>query len=166
MTPRCWKLAEDLTLSDLQAYPVWEFVSDENEAPDTAVRAVVQLPVTDLAQRLVGVKIILSNGTERWAILGNVSLRNRRATEHFLCVSVEKHGHWFHLARYHDVDFAERGPAALAQFLGLPVGEIFPLSYDIGHVAVGDPAVLRANVTEIPPVQLTDDEIIQLSLEA
>ena len=80
------KLVEELTPADLQAHPIWEFVTDVPGASETAVRPFTQLPATDLVGRLVGTMVRLSNGTSRWAILSNISLRNPRSTRHFLCV--------------------------------------------------------------------------------
>jgi len=46
-------------------------------------------------------------------------------TEHFLTLSIESGGKWFHLARYHDFNRAEHGPEALAHCLGLRVDGAF-----------------------------------------
>ncbi len=159
-----WRLAENLTPADVQEHPVWEFVTDVPDAPDTAVRPVDELPVQNLSGRLVGIRIRLRNGSWHWAILSNVSLRNPRATKHFLCIVIEKNGRWFELARYHDVDFERRSPTQLAKFLDLPLADVFPMEYDISDFADGEPSVIKGTVPETPEERLTDDQLIELSL--
>jgi hypothetical protein len=92
------------------------------------VRSVTVLPVSKVTGKIVGTPVLLASGREVWALIGNVDSTNPRLTEHFLTLSIEREGKWFHLARYHDCDYAERGPDALAQFLGVPVTDIFPIS--------------------------------------
>ena len=160
-----WKFAEDVTVADLEAHPVWEFVMQEDRVPDTAVRPVTRIPVKGLSCRLVGTRIRLHNGTVRWALLGNISLRNPRATLHFLCVTVEENGQWFDLAPYHDTDFERRGPSALAAFLHLTTQEVFPIEYDISAVARGLPSVVRGSIPETVAERLTRDELLELCLK-
>jgi len=160
-----WVLTDKLTVNDLRGVPVWEYVNDESVAPDTAVRPVRELPVEDLTGRLVGTRVVFSNGSQYWAILNNVSLKSMRSTKHFLGVWIEKDGRWFELARYHDADFERRSPAELARFIGLPVSDVFPIKYDITDVAIGDPAVLKGTVEAEPEERLTRDQIIDLALE-
>ncbi len=126
---------------------------------------VTKMPVESLANRVLGAKIQLANGTKIWAILSNVSLRNPRSTGHFLTLSIEKHGVWFHLARYFDVDYDERGPAQLAAFLGLPIESVFPLKYDLSHLVAPEAGVAIGFVQQIPENKLSEDELVALSLE-
>jgi len=99
-------------------------------------------------------------------MLANVSLNNVRSTEQFLFVSVLRDdGSVFHLARYHDIDRESSGPSALADFLGLDVDQVFPISYDISEVAVGLPEVVRGEVPAEPREQLNDDERRKLMFE-
>ena len=103
---------EALQVSDFIAHPVWEFVNDD-ELGETAVRPVEQLPVQNLNCRVVGAQVRLSNGSQVWASIGNVDVGNARSTEHFLIISIDRGGQWFHLARYFDFSFGEEGPDAL-----------------------------------------------------
>jgi len=159
-----WRLAEKLTREDVQKHPVWEFIADEAHAPDSTVRPVDELPVDDLSGKLVGTTIKLQNGSKHWAILGNISLRNPRATKHFLTVSIEKDGRWFELARYHDADFEKRSPAQLANFLALPITEVFPMEYDLSKVVEGKHSVVKGSIPETPDERLTEDQLIELAL--
>ena len=55
---------------------------------------------------------------------------------------IHRDGAWFDLARYFDPDPVERGPEALAHFLGLPVDEVFPISFDVREYVEGQPPAL------------------------
>lgn len=157
------KAIESLRVSDLRATPVWEYVNCEG-ADETAVRAVKRVPVQSLDGRLVGTEVELANGARVWALIGNIDADDPRLTEHFITLSVERNGQWFTLARYHDVDYAENGPEALARFLGLPVGDMFPISYDVRKYVRGDPAALAGKVLKEPREKLSRAEIIALAV--
>jgi hypothetical protein len=152
-----------LTVEGFEQYPVWNISEDSRgEIIATPVR---RIPVRSLEQRLVGCQVTLSNGQRHWAELSNIDLHHERANSHFLTLSIAKHGKWFHLARYFDADYAHHGPSALSAFLDLPVGEIFPISYDIAPYVVGAKIPTRGVIMETPAVRLSQDELIALSLE-
>jgi hypothetical protein len=140
------------------AHPVWRYKRG------TSVVPVRQVPVTKLTGKVVGVQVILANGEKVWALVGNVDTSNARATEHFLTLSVEREGLWFTLSRYHDFDYAENGPEALARFLGLRVDEVFPISYDIRQYAKGEPAALSGKIHSEPRERLSRAEIIGMAV--
>jgi hypothetical protein len=118
------KLVESLTVEDLAANAVWAFANSDGHG-ETMVRPVKAIPVTNTAAKIFGTLVSLANGTGAWALHGNVVALSPRETLHLLTVSVERDGRWFHLARYHDFDSADRGPAALARFLGFNYGMSF-----------------------------------------
>src|SRR5271157_1145792 len=100
---------EQLTPEDLKAFPVWEYDLDGEtiEGQDeTWVRPVERYPVTDLANRVIGVPVTLRDGTQIVACLGNVALGSEAATREFLTLSLWHQGQWIDLARYFDVDYA------------------------------------------------------------
>jgi hypothetical protein len=99
-----------------------------------------------------------------WSFLGNIDTSNPRLTEHFLTISIEFNGKWFHLARYHDYDFADRSPAKLATFLGKEVDSVFPISYDIRSFAEGEPYALTGTIEKEPQERLTRAEIIAMAV--
>ena len=84
--------------------------------------------------------------------------------EHFVTLSIERNGHWFGLARYHDADYRQRGPSALARFLGLSVGDVFPISYNVREHVKGEFAALAGKVMKRPFEQLTRDELITMAV--
>ena len=120
-----------LTVSDLASSPVWEFATNEEEkgvVDETYVEPVIQVPVSSLAGRIVGTLITLSNGRRVRAMISNIDTTSETLTEQFMTLSVENDGNWFHLARYHDFDYTQRGPEQLAQFLGLGADDVFPIT--------------------------------------
>ncbi|MFO1513481.1 MAG: hypothetical protein U1F83_11290 [Verrucomicrobiota bacterium] len=163
------KPVDQLTPSDLTAHRVWEFVMDmEDELPDeTYVRPVDQFPVNSLANRVVSAHLTLANGQKVFGVLGNLDLSDPKSTLHFLDVSIfDSSEQLFHLARYHDVDYASHGPMALAGFLRLPVEEVFPIHFDISDVAVGRPDCIRGNIFREPLNQLSKAELIDMAIES
>jgi hypothetical protein len=159
-----FKKVEELTAADLQAFPIWQFTNSHEETSETLVRPVKKTPVKTLTGRLVGTRVRLANSSEIWALIGNVDLANYRLTQHFLTLSVLRRGRWFTMARYHDFDSRDRGPPALATFLGLRVDEIFPIVYDIRSVCLGDPAVLVGAIRKEPLEKLTRAQIVALAV--
>ena len=159
-----WKTVQQLTTRDIQVHPIWEFVPEIENAPESAVRPVTQLPVTDLSRRFVGTQIGLHNGASYWAILSNITLNDVRATRHFLCLRIAMNDAWFDLARYHDVDYGRRGPSALASFLKLSASEIFPLGYDITKLVLGDASVTKGSITEVPEEKLTIEQLVAMAV--
>lgn len=157
------KAVDSLTVADLRAFPVWQYTSREG-TDETFVRPVMRLPVTSLTGKVVGTQVVLANVERTWALIGNVDTKNSRMTEHFLTLSAERNGRWFTLARYHDFDAVEHGPEALAQFLGLAVDEVFPITYDIRQVAKGDEAALQGQIRKAPRERLSRSEIIAMAV--
>ena len=155
------KQIDELSSEDFLKHPVWEYTGCE-----LSVVPVNVLPVRSLANRLVGTEVELANESHVWACLSNISLSCLRHNQHFLVVSVEKEGVWFHLARYHDVDFDQRGPEKLAEYLGLPLGDVFPIAYDISAVVARDMPLARGVIPAEPPERLSMDELIQMALES
>jgi len=151
------KPVESLTVVDFEAHPVWEFLNDD-EIGETFVRPVEKLPVDCLANRVLGTQVRLANGLQVWASIGNFDVINPRATQHFLILSIERSGKWFHLARYQDIDFTARSPEALARFLGLHVDDVFPITVDVRRYVRGDSKALIAIVLKEPREKLTYEE--------
>jgi len=163
--PNLAKIISRLGVKDISKHPVWEFENqDTNARSDRRIRPIVDLPVKSLAGRLVGTQVQLASGEMRWAVLSNITLTNPKKSAHFLTAWIEDHGQWFELARYFDVDYRRRGPEQLAQFLGMGMAEVFPISYDISSLAEGPPGVLRGHIDKDPHERLTEDEIVALAI--
>jgi hypothetical protein len=86
-----------------------------------------------------------------------VNLFNARQTEQFLSASVEKDGKWLHLGRYFDPPSVRFNPEKVAEFLGMKVDDVFPISYDLRpHVIGNAPPVFGTIVKD--PQRLTKEE--------
>lgn len=155
-----------LTREDMRTHPVWEFLPETKDRDETWVRSVSCLPVTDLSGRLAATTLRLASGREVPAILGNISLQNALKTKHFLTViAFGGSGQTFELARYHDLDAAQRSPKAFAEFLGVSEAGIFPMTYDISPVAIGLPEVVFGQISRDPEERLTEDQLINMAIE-
>jgi hypothetical protein len=153
-----------LTIADLHAHPVWKFAGSDSRG-ETLVRPVKKLPVKSLRASIVGADVVLSCGKKVLATIGNVEIENPRLTEHFVSLSFHREdGEVFHLARYHDVDYADRGPRQLAAFLGLKKMEVFPLVWDVSAFAQGEREALRGIIAEVPRECLSRSQIIALAV--
>jgi hypothetical protein len=161
------KPVDELLAEDLDAFPVWEFATDDEGAPErdeTWVRPVRAAHVRDFSGRLVATFVTLANGTRQRAMLANLDLTNARATQHFLTLSVESGGAWFHLARYHDFDYDVKGPAGLAAFLRLDVDDVFPIAYDLSALVADPRANASGKLLEAPSERLSASELIALAV--
>jgi hypothetical protein len=154
---------ESLTPADFLKHRVWEFVSSD-EPDETYVDPVERLPVNSLESRIIGVEVQLASGRGVWAFLGNVDVHDPRRTHHFLTISLLAQDEWFHLARYHDVDREEHGPAGVAGALGLRINEVFPIRYDIGTWVTGAVDSLLGRIDAEPRDQLSRTELINLAV--
>jgi hypothetical protein len=157
------KRVEDLQIADLKAHAVWQFVN-EDALGESSVQPVEPIPVPTLCGKVIGATVKLANGKAAWATLCNIDENDPHSTEQFLALSIERDGKWFHLARYHDFNYANLGPEALANFLGLAVDDVFPISYDLSRFVEGNPAALVGKVPRDPRERLSHDELIALAV--
>lgn len=155
---------ESLTREDYVKSPVWQFTKSRAQH-EMHVRPVRRLPVSRLGDCVAGIPVHLANGTELLGVIGHFDPVNPRLNEHFLSLSLfRSDGRLFHLARYHDFDAVERGPAQLAAFLSLPVEVVFPISYDLSGIVAGSPETLRGRIAAEPRERLTRAEVIALAV--
>ena len=158
------KPLESITIEELQEYPVWRFVSKSGD-DDTCLVPVKCIPCSDLKGKIVATKVTLANGAHVWAFLGSIDPSNPILTQHFVTISVHSSGKWFHLARYHDYDYDERGPRQLAEFLGLNEHDVFPISYDVTrYVTTADIGALAGTIERESKIKLSRAEIIALAV--
>jgi hypothetical protein len=157
------KRAEDLRASDVEAFPIWEFVNND-EIGETVVHPVKTIPVQNLRGRLVGLRVCLACGETILAQLGNIDSNNPKSKKHLVQLIVFHTGEKFILARYHDFDWNRQGPQALAEFLDKRIEDVFPISYDVSQFSTGDPSALAGRIEAEPKEKLTRVEIIALAL--
>lgn len=135
-----------------------------DESGALLVRPLTRLPLRDFSGKVTGTFVPLANGSQVRALVGNLDLTNARWTQHFLTLSLETGGAWFHLARYHDSDFSDRGPQALAAFLRLDLNDVFPISYDIRSLVRDPLGVGAGTIVADPPERLSRSELIALAI--
>lgn len=157
------KQVDELKVSDLEAHPVWQYI-DHEDADETCVCPIEEVPTSSLDGKIVGVQVKLANGQSFWALIGNIDAKNARLTENFVTISINNNDAWFTLARYHDFDYLDRGPEALADFLSLSVDEVFPIEYDVRKCARGDDAALAGRILREPLERLSRSEIIAIAV--
>jgi hypothetical protein len=154
---------ESITTDEIQEIPVWRFAS-KPRSNETELIPVRKLPCKNSNGYLFGTQATLADGSSVWCFIGNVDSSNPRLTEHFITISVESNSAWFHLARYHDFDFAERSPFKLAEFLGKDIDSVFPIKYDIRSLVASDSNVLVGEIKKEPTERLTRSEIVALAV--
>lgn len=154
-----------LSIGDISAHPVWRFESGRT-GDESQLVPVKRLPCEDLRGKVVFTQVLLSNSSRIWCGLGNLDVSNPSKNEHFLTLSLNHEGKWFHLARYHDFDIQERGPKQLATFLGLDEHEIFPIRYNIEnpHEIVKHCGAISGYIHQEPTTRLSRSEIIALAV--
>jgi hypothetical protein len=159
------KNVEKLTPADFDRFPVWQYTNDdEGEFGEMGVRPIIKTPVKNLDGCIVGTWVRLANGVPVRAMLSNVESTDHRSTQQFLALSIWRNRHWFFLARYFDVDYKDRGPRALAKFLDLTVGQVFPISYDLSQFCIGDSAALIGTIEKEPREVLSRAQIMALAV--
>ena len=160
------KRFDRLKVGDFQKHPVWEFANDLEAVAGTELmmRPVWELPVTTLANRVVGTQVTLHDGTSHWAVLGQSPSPPSFDPAVYYALH-RTFGAWYDLARYFDSQYSRRGPSQLAEFLGLTVADVFPISYDISSVALGRQEVISGLILADAPRKLSKEELINLSLD-
>ncbi|MBX3423832.1 MAG: hypothetical protein KF752_19930 [Pirellulaceae bacterium] len=154
---------ESISSVEMRENPIWRF-ANRPRSNETELTPVKKLPCKDLKGRLVAAQVTLADGTTVWSFLGNIDTTNARLTEHFITISVENNGKWFHLARYHDFDYEDRSPARLAAFLERDVESVFPIHYDIRAFVLGESDALKGTIELEPQERLTRAEIIAMAV--
>ena len=154
------KTIETISVADIQANPVWKY----SRHGDTAIQPVMKLPCKTLNGRIVGTQVELADGTTVWALLGNIDTENPAFSKHIMTVSIESCGNWFFLARYHDYDYNEHGPANLSEWLGKSLDQVFPITFDIQNLFIGKSAALKGTIEKEPSERLSRAEIIAMAI--
>lgn len=168
-TQQRMKPIDKLTPKDFGKFPVWEYCNDLEAkfADETVVRPITELPVSDLSNRVIGTAVRFANGVSAPAMLCNIDLNNHVHTEHFVTLTLFRNdGAKFHLARYHDIGAETRDSAVCAKFFKLSVAEIFPITYDIGSVAMGVPGSIRRKIPAQPTQRLDADELMRMVIDS
>jgi hypothetical protein len=157
------KKIEALEIDDFKTFPIWTLINDD-AIGEISVTPVKKYPVKSTEGKIFGLEVYLANGRRLWAMIDNVDSVNSRSNEHFLSVSLSVDDKWISLARYHDIDYDQNGPQSLASLLNMPIDEVFPISYDLTLLAVGEKAALKGSILKEPEEKLSDAELIALAI--
>jgi hypothetical protein len=135
---RIVKTIDQLTIADLERYPVWEFnLEYEEQLDETAVQPVEALPVRSLDNRIVGTVVMLANGDTHWAILGGIDLQNPEDARGIDGLSLFWNGDRVVFDRMLDFGEAGRQARTFAETLGLKIDDVFPIRYDLSRHCIG-----------------------------
>lgn len=154
-----------LTVADLKQHPVWEFGNFSGQS-ECELTPVTDIPCLDMAGRLVGTECRLADGTGCWGVLGGISPNYPEYAEFLLSISMTKGGEWFHLSRPHQFDYERFGPLQLAVFLEKPIGDVFPISFDISEYVIGKPNAVLGQIQQRPSRVATLDEIFEMRMRS
>lgn len=128
----------------LAKHPVWEFLNDDEHATDdTAMRPIEKLPVDGFDGRLFGTTVTLADHSRFSAAISELGFGPKKYRHHFRSLTIFARGRRFHLAKYFQLWYDSEGPDALAAFLKKKRKDVFPISYDLSHLAVGPADVVR-----------------------
>ncbi len=158
-----------LNRQDFNRHPVWEFQVGSEWLPwrdETWLSPVKRLPVESLDNRLVGTILKLANGQAVRGTLGNISLRNARATRQFIDVEISHNGKSYQLQRAAAPMTPYLNAQGLAEALRLRIEQVFPITYDLSDVAVGDPKIIKGSIEAELPENLSPDDRMKLILES
>ncbi|MFN7733469.1 MAG: hypothetical protein ACK5OB_16350 [Pirellula sp.] len=155
------KAVDTLTQHDLEKHRVWRFANNREE---WTLKPVTRLPCVDLKNKVASTKLMFADGSVHWGLVGNFDVEDRASNEHFLTVSILHEGRWFHLARYFDHDFSERGPEALAAFFSKSMDEIFPISGSLAGLLAASANDLELIVPAKPSKMLRLEELMAMAV--
>jgi hypothetical protein len=141
------KPIDKITNGELISFPVWEFALDQEETLDeTAIRPVLELPVTQGGGILFCTQVRLASGKIAWAMIGNLDPQDADQTARHLTISFLKQEKRFHLARPIDFHYETHGPRVLCDFLEMKLEDVFPIRYDVHSVCQGVPAAVTGEI--------------------
>jgi hypothetical protein len=158
------KRLREITLEDIQSYPVWQYQPEDGSSDDTCMFPVTNLPVCHLRGRVIAHHALLANGHRQWVFISNFDCESALSTAHFATLSLLIDGGWTHLARYHDADYPLNGPDMICRRLGLKAQEVFPIGYDLTAFVQGDRSMLSGAFHCRPEARLSRSELMALAI--
>lgn len=157
------KPLSELTISEMDLYPVWEYVIDDRY-DEFYIIPVPRLPVTSLKTRFICTDITTHSRNRYRAILDNIDLTDQLMTDTFLSATIIIDDEWFTLARYFDITYDLNGPSQLSENLKLNIEDIFPIEYDISSIVSGSHINTIGYIPLKPSIILPIDDIIKMSV--
>ena len=144
--------------------PVWKEAAEEPSDRGWKLNPVRRLPVTDTRACWIGTDCSLANGARQFCVLQSVDVGDALFTKHFGSVMLFLPSGQFHLSRYHHPEIEQRGAQPMAAALGLSLGDVFPIRYDLTGIVEGPPQIVMGCIEEPPQSGLSEDELMKLIL--
>jgi hypothetical protein len=151
----------DLHEGDLKSTFVW--VGSTSDRDETSIRPATRSSLKSIEGKIVACSFRLNNGAELVGVMSNLT-NNVSRNAHLANAALLIEGKWFFLARYHDAEFKTHGPAVVALRLKLPLGKIFPITYEVLHRFNPPSAAQRGVIHAKPKNKLTRKQIIELAV--
>jgi hypothetical protein len=158
------KPVHELVVSDFNCSPVWQY--EDDESGELTVRTVQNYPISSLENRVVGAKIAFANGLESWALIANFDLFDKKKNRHFLSLTFfDGDEQVYTLPRYFDVGYERAIQSELSGALQLEIAEIFPISFDLTSIVIGDSSILSGFIDLVPESErLNDEDLVLMAL--
>jgi hypothetical protein len=134
---------EEISFQELLDVGVWEYDLDEedytDEQDETWLRPTLEVPVDDSFFGVFAVPVRLGNGQQIPAVLHCIDLREPTKDNTAAGLTVEKDE--IRCCDEFDV---------MAQFLGLSMDDVFPITYDLSAYAIGHSEAVRGVINRPP----------------
>jgi len=153
----------DVSVDELSEVWLYQFVPSTSGEPMVVP---VNTKKTDkFSGRLVACEVTFANESKHWALIEGLDLEAPEFSRHNreIRIFVRSHG-WFHLAQYFDGEAIKqvRGETVLAEKLGLSLGEIFPIHFDVRNRSKTDSDCLHGFFEVNPKWGLPRAEVMAL----
>lgn len=138
------KYSNKLTVQDFKEFPVWEFTAKHEHIGldgDLVVIPVRNLPVSSLGGRFVGTEVKLANGCFSMVVLLGINLAKAKPISGMVFYRDNE------MLMIRRTASKVPGPEQVAKFLSLRLEDIFPISYDISQIAIGDASAIKGEIT-------------------
>lgn len=152
---------DNLTIKDFKKYPVWEFTHTTTGGDEMDVAPIKQVPVSSAENRVFGTEVKLKSGKNCWAVIGGIAPNDPSSTREFMSCRFWHKSRWFPLARPFDVAYDSYGPASLAQFLGMNLDAVFPITYDLRSLIIGNQDALLGVISAEAKSRLSTRQLVQ-----
>jgi hypothetical protein len=149
-----------LTLSLVRQTPIWH--STPSKDGDLWVKPELRSQLSSLKNCLIATDTTMADGSCITALIENIHVENLNLTKHYLQAHFRIDGRWWCMARYHDLDYDQKGASGLAMRLGKSIEQVFPLTYDIQEFCTVESEALCGAISANPINRLTRKEIMRM----
>jgi hypothetical protein len=146
---------------DLKTTLVW--LGSTSDRDETGIRPATRSSLKNIEGKIVACTFRLKNGIEFVGVMFNLT-DDVDLNAHLANAALLIDGRWFFLARYHDAELETHGPAALAARVKQPIGNVFPIAYEVLHQFNPPSPAQRGELLAKPKKKLTRVQIIALAV--